>query len=497
MNKIIKIILFVLFLFSLSFGIVGYLNKDNGVNKDEKKPVVEDSNEQKDVISFESVYKGDHIFSFEKKFESNSYIYDRVNTDRYIIGETGTIWDEKKYEFDVPYSVVDDYKFYTDGEIYYYIKNDYSSDYYEDIYYLCINKNDCHNFLLIDNNQNYLLNTKTNEKKEFKLNNVFYVMFGNYDRYSNVDEIKYLIIHENSDKYSVTDLYGNYIVEPNFDMVYPIDNDNFLIIKDKKYGVMNLNNEYIFNLEYDGIAFSKNFYLVVKDNKLNIYTKDLKQILDTPINLVRKFRYLECDEDSIESIEKVPAFSFYEQDGHLIIKIYEKNHENFKTISVNKNGVQNTITKPLERLIYDNGNNNNELTFYYYETIKSKNKLTINVYDNQLKKHTIIDGIDYNFDNYDLDLFNNEILEFKITYKNESKDNITTYYKINGEQVYPNINNIIKLNNEYGYEITGNVLFIYDKNDNQIAQKENISEHLGGNLFLSSDYKEIFEIKFK
>ena len=117
MNKIIKIILFVLFLFSLSFGVVGYLNKNNDVNKDEKKPVVEDSNEQKDVISFESVYKGDHIFSFEKKFESNSYIYDRVNTDRYIIGENGTIWDEKKYEFDVPYSVVDDYKFYTDGEI--------------------------------------------------------------------------------------------------------------------------------------------------------------------------------------------------------------------------------------------------------------------------------------------------------------------------------------------------------------------------------------------
>ena len=137
------------------------------------------------------------------------------------------------------------------------------------------------------------------------------------------------------------------------------------------------------------------------------------------------------------------------------------------------------------------------LIIVYAFNLKSKNKLTINVYDNQLKKHTIIDGIDYNFDNYDLDLFNNEILEFKITYKNETKDNITTYYKINGEQVYPNINNIIKLNNEYGYEITGNVLFIYDKNDNQVAQKENISEHLGGNLFLSSDYKEIFEIKFK
>ena len=126
----------------------------------------------------------------------------------------------------------------------------------------------------------YLLNDK-----EYELDDIRFV--GDTVRLA-VDEpiytydSRYVVVVDTYDeyKYGIYDLKtGDMVINTKYDGLYTTYDGNYIAIKDKKAGIVNLKSKILVDFKYDFISDHNGFYVVCKDKKLGIVNYEFKEVV--------------------------------------------------------------------------------------------------------------------------------------------------------------------------------------------------------------------------
>lgn len=120
-------------------------------------------------------------------------------------------------------------------------------------------------------------------------------------------------------KYGLIDEKGKLVISCNYDEVMTYDNENFVVLDNGSYYVLNNLEEKLFENGYDYIYAYMDTMVVVKDNKLDILDKEgkslIKDKLDTYNSLDSKFIEIEVlDIELLIKIYKDNDYYFYSFD---------------------------------------------------------------------------------------------------------------------------------------------------------------------------------------
>lgn len=237
----------------------------------------------------------------------------------------------------------------------------------------------------------YLLNGK-----EYEVDNMLFVsdeaqLSVTDPLYINSD--KYIIYIGDNDKYGVYNIAdGAKVIEANYEALYrDANNNNFIALKNKKYGIIDTTLKKVVDYKYDFIDVNDGYYVVGNDNKLALMDSEYKLITGFDFDYQdpndMDYLYVEC-------CGNYNTFSSYKiNDKYLLVTnvndyIDDVTYNKHEAYLINKDGKFDTI---------------NEHDLYVDEV----NKL-IWVYDKDSKQFTFYD-LDFNllykldFNNYDFD----------------------------------------------------------------------------------------------
>ena len=90
---------------------------------------------------------------------------------------------------------------------------------------------------------------------------------------------KTTLLKDDNDKFGIYSFDDSKIILPvEYNTIYNVDLNKYLVEKDDKYGIINEKMEYLFKLEYDFIGFNEDIgYILIKDNDVKLYDKNLKE----------------------------------------------------------------------------------------------------------------------------------------------------------------------------------------------------------------------------
>jgi len=223
---------------------------------------------------------------------------------------------------------------------------------------------------------------------------------------------KYIVISEinsSSKKYGLYDLENKKVViKPQYEGLYRNKNEEYIVIKDGKYGIIDKSLKKIVNYEYEFIDKNDDYYVVSKDKKLAIMDKNYK--------LITKFEF---DYQEIPNIkynylnkgDNYNTFSSAKINDKYILVINNKEYiddleyEKHEAYFINADGTYETI---IENDFYINKEDN-----FFYSYNKEDGIYTF--YDQDLKEKFKINISDYDYDlKAQISLKNNNTINIKL-----------------------------------------------------------------------------------
>lgn len=452
---------------------------------------------------------------------NNKLIINNSNKEYYLTYEN----DKLTYQEIHNLSIKSNYGVYTNEKTNkkYFINNANKtvSDEYDNIIEVTFDNNS-YNYLILVNNDIYsILNLETDEIIYLD-NNIIYIdelykyniETKNYEIISN----KYLKVF-NGEKYGIIDYKGNYILEMIYDNIV-IDGNYFIvrennkyslidynqkvlfsdyngvtkyndyyIVKKDKYGIVDKNDDIIFEFEFDYTQICDKYLIVIKNNKLGII-QDNKLLVNYEINV---------------SDNKINAYMF---NNNIHINLYTPSEI---TYIVSDNKIKKVIYGILNTISISDYEINNEFNNinknYTYLTSRKNDNISITIYDknydiyyeNSVK--TRIDYTKYNIQPTLIKYYSKN--NYKLTLEGF---NINTGEEIDKEYYYFDVDKKSALSelralHEYldnGYRFTINdkyELKIYNK-DKLISTHNNIKYYIGG-YFFGDTNGIIYKLEFK
>ncbi len=294
------------------------------------------------------------------------------------------------------------------------------------------------------------------------------------------DDANVLYMDEDG-KYGVFDIINNTkVVEANYDFLRAIEGtDNFVAVKDKKAGIIDIKLKKIVDYMYDFIDANEDFFVVGKNNKL--------AIMDSSYKLVTDFVFdHQASDDTIgylydECCGNYNTFEAYKlNDKYLLITNYleeyiETSYDKHEAYLIDKNGKYQTINE--NNMIVDL---DNKIMWIYDE--KTKQYTFYDLDYNELYK---IDINDYDFERMpDLEIIYNTIF---ISFMESD-----LYYDLKTGQALENVN-------DYEEKVLDDVTIRYNGKDKKamvmLNDKEIYNYKYGsGDLSYGYDYIKLYNI---
>lgn len=477
-------------------GTVGYIRtvKIQKNKKAQKENITETLPEIKEDFS---------LVTFNEKYISQGKIYYDENTKDIIeitnekevfLGNNGSLYPnpiEKIIEMkNEPIYSIKNIKIYSEYDkdlkqniMYYISDNSKKSETYNYIEPICIKSNNstiCNYLILEDKISNekyayYLLNL-INDKK-IKLNE-------NIQKIENIknesckdiilEEFDYLVVYakvNNKLKAGLINYEGVQVLDFKYDNLYTYKNGIFIAEENKKYGIIDSRDNILLEIDYDGINYTNNYFITLRNNYIDVFNVNLKSVLKDDISITNKKEFNYCNNK---------IYSYIESNNNLYLGV-----ENDKSYIINKKGIEKNIPGNINYL-YDK---NNEIKFYYTTSIE-EGKLTTTFYDQDLYEYYKITK------DTKLETTKNiKIYNIKNDYYIIETPNNKYYIDLFNSKETTEKEVFIKyLDNGYSFTILNDILTIY-KDKKILHTEENITEYLGGYLFANNE--KIFEIEFK
>ena len=317
--------------------------------------------------------------------------------------------------------------------------------------------------------EKYLINIDQNKVNLLDIFDYSYILT-NYERIGDEENISGYnysgrIVNDNyipvclENKCGLVNSIGQFIIEMNYDNVNSVKETKpkyISVEKDKKFGVIDLEEKEIIPFKYDNIYIFNDVFILVKDNILTIETSSDNKIYTTKLT----------NTSTVEMDIVNDAYAI------LKIKNNENNDETDKIIIIDAESNMREFS-PNEYLEIkdDNGNNN----IYYATYHKKNNELTIDIYDGLsiVNSYTIIEPNEFN--SVELTAIDNNGILVKMS------GSITNYYAL----IYTNSSDIITTNVFKRVNLRKDLLGTYiDVEDNTLIyyQRDLISHKLEENV---------------
>lgn len=317
--------------------------------------------------------------------------------------------------------------------------------------------------------EKYLINIDQNKVNLLDIFDYSYILT-NYERIGDEENISGYnysgrIVNDNyipvclENKCGLVNSIGQFIIEMNYDNVNSVKETKpkyISVEKDKKFGVIDLEEKEIIPFKYDNIYIFNDVFILVKDNILTIETSSDNKIYTTKLT----------NTSTVEMDIVNDAYAI------LKIKNNENNDETDKIIIIDAESNMREFS-PNEYLEIkdDNGNNN----IYYATYHKKNNELTIDIYDGLsiVNSYTIIEPNEFN--SVELTAIDNNGILVKMS------GSITNYYAL----IYTNSSDIITTNVFKRVNLRKDLLGTYiDVEDNNLIyyQRDLISHKLEENV---------------
>lgn len=317
--------------------------------------------------------------------------------------------------------------------------------------------------------EKYLINIDQNKVNLLDIFDYSYILT-NYERIGDEENISGYnysgrIVNDNyipvclENKCGLVNSIGQFIIEMNYDNVNSVKETKpkyISVEKDKKFGVIDLEEKEIIPFKYDNIYIFNDVFILVKDNILTIETSSDNKIYTTKLT----------NTSTVEMDIVNDAYAI------LKIKNNENNDETDKIIIIDAESNMREFS-PNEYLEIkdDNGNNN----IYYATYHKKNNELTIDIYDGLsiVNSYTIIEPNEFN--SVELTAIDNNGILVKMS------GSITNYYAL----IYTNSSDIITTNVFKRVNLRKDLLRTYiDVEDNTLIyyQRDLISHKLEENV---------------
>lgn len=317
--------------------------------------------------------------------------------------------------------------------------------------------------------EKYLINIDQNKVNLLNIFDYSYILT-NYERIGDEENISGYnysgrIVNDNyipvclENKCGLVNSIGQFIIEMNYDNVNSVKETKpkyISVEKDKKFGVIDLEEKEIIPFKYDNIYIFNDVFILVKDNILTIETSSDNKIYTTKLT----------NTSTVEMDIVNDAYAI------LKIKNNENNDETDKIIIIDAESNMREFS-PNEYLEIkdDNGNNN----IYYATYHKKNNELTIDIYDGLsiVNSYTIIEPNEFN--SVELTAIDNNGILVKMS------GSITNYYAL----IYTNSSDIITTNVFKRVNLRKDLLGTYiDVEDNTLIyyQRDLISHKLEENV---------------
>lgn len=191
-------------------------------------------------------------------------------------------------------------------------------------------------------------------------------------------------------KYGVYDLNENeMIINTKYDGLYTTNNGNYIAIKDKKAGIINIKSKILVDFKYEFISDEKDFYVVSTNKKLGILDKDYKEVIEST------FAFQEIDNIGFSykpCCGAVNSFVAYKYNDKYVLTInndelyYNLDYKLHETYVINESGEYMTI-QASEFGVYED---------FLYSYDKTNKKYII--YDQTFAEKYTIDLSDYDLD---------------------------------------------------------------------------------------------------
>lgn len=277
-------------------------------------------------------------------------------------------------------------------------------------------------------------------------------LYGDKDLYDD----KGIIILKNK-KYGVMDYDGNILIEPKYDDI--IYNDGYYIVKTKeKYGLVDLKENFVFEANYDAVNVVGNYFITFKNNKITIFDKNKKIIKEISYVYDLKYDYYNYEVSN-------PYYARKMSDNTIVVTIYKGRKEDIDSDVVSNIIISNNEIYDFKKSYIDGEDN-------VIVVINEKNTLTL--YDQNMKKlNEIINEKLGNIDHIYVDRLIDGI--YYIDYSINQKE-YKYIYNINKNE-FEKVDNAAEFYEKYYYISKNNIISIYDGNGNFI-------QTLSGNFIL-------------
>lgn len=282
----------------------------------------------------------------------------------------------------------------------------------------------------------------------------------------------YVVIQGNSNgyKYGVYDLNDkNIILNIKYDGLYTTVKGDYIAIKGKKAGIVDVKSKILLDFKYDFIYDAESFYVVAKDKKLGIFNNEFKQVIKPTFafqeNNLAGFAYDHCcgTFNSFDTFKRGDKYVLTINVGELGGDVKYKIHE---TYIIDANGEYLTIGanefKVVNDFIYGYDSNVKKY-FIYDDNFAEKYSIDISNYDFRdspniflSNENTIVVSLDtklyYDYSTGDeIDsLKDAAFIVDKIEFKYSSEEKVVSI-KVNGELI-----------GEFNYQPTKNEYSFYN-----------------------------------
>ena len=206
---------------------------------------------------------------------------------------------------------------------------------------------------------------------------------------------KYIIVKKSNDKVGLMDFStGDMKIEFNYDGLYTSFDGNYVAVKDKKAGIIDLDLKKLIDFEYDFIDRSDGFYIVSKDKKLDILDENFKKVnkesfdyQDGGVDLTYTYKLCCANINSFVGYKIGDKYVLVTNFGAAGERI--KNYNKNEAYVISQDGLSQIITEKDFDYNKDSG-----LIYSYYN-----NKVTI--YDSNMDKKYDIDLSKYDINKID------------------------------------------------------------------------------------------------
>lgn len=262
---------------------------------------------------------------------------------------------------------------------------------------------------------------------------------------------RYIVINnlkENDKKYGLYDIENNkVIVTPQYDGMFTNKDDEYIVIRNGKYGIVNKSLKKIIDFEYDFIDRNNGFYVVCKNDKLAIMNEQYELVSEYD------FDYQKLSEnEEYNYLNDFKTFVAYKISDKYVLTVNFKeysdslNYDKHETYVINSDESYKTIEEN-EFVV----NLNNSLIYSF-----DKTKKTYTFYDQDLNEMYNIDISNYDYNSRAIvSLLNESTIEIKLD--SEIYYDYETGKEISGIKDYSYMNNDIEItykntNHEVSYQ---------------------------------------------